>query len=256
MGRLCPLKEWVALQQKTFPITGLHCNACVAKVERALAPLAQRVSVSLADHTVTFENLQATATLATVNTILAAVGNYRLNEASEKPASADMSVPSEKSWLETYYPLLLIVGYIAVASLAGGWRDGFFDWHGWMNSFMAGFFLVFSFFKFLDLRGFASAYAGYDLLAARWHGYGYVYPFLELALGLAFLFGVMPAATLLATVALMGFSSIGVMRAVLRKQKIRCACLGTALNLPMSTVTIIEDLGMAAMALVMLLGVI
>ena len=47
--------------------------------------------------------------------------------------------------------------------------------------------------------------------------------------------------------------AVGVLRALLRKDTIRCACLGTALNLPMTTVTLVEDLVMAAMAGAMLL---
>ena len=100
---------------------------------------------------------------------------------------------------------------------------------------MAGFFLVFSAFKFLDLTGFANAYSTYDLLAKRWHGYGFIYPFLELCLGLAYLFRFQPTATHVATVALMGFSSLGVFAALRQKRTIQCACLGTVLKLPMST---------------------
>src|SRR5207253_2799497 len=114
--------------------------------------------------------------------------------------------------------------------------------------FMAGFFLVFSFFKLLDLKGFAESYAMYDVLAKRIPTYGYVYPFLELALGVAYLTGFNPAATNWATVVIMGFSSIGVIQSVVDKKQIRCACLGAVFNLPMSTVTIIEDLLMVAMA--------
>jgi hypothetical protein len=54
------------------------------------------------------------------------------------------------------------------------------------------------------------------------------------------------------TIIVMGFSSLGVVRAVMNKQKIRCACLGAVFNLPMSTITIIEDLLMVAMAAWML----
>jgi hypothetical protein len=55
------------------------------------------------------------------------------------------------------------------------------------------------------------------------------------------------------TLILMLIGSIGVLRALLDNRAIRCACLGTALNLPMTTVTLVEDLGMAAMAAAMLL---
>jgi hypothetical protein len=122
-----------------------------------------------------------------------------------------------------------------------------------MRSFMAGFFLVFSFFKFLDIKGFANSYASYDLLAKRWMGWGYVYPFVELALGIAYLVDFDPFITNLATILVMGFSSIGVIQSVMNKRTIQCACLGTVFNLPMSTVTIIEDLLMVGMALWMLL---
>lgn len=121
-----------------------------------------------------------------------------------------------------------------------------------MTSFMAGFFLVFSFFKFLDLRSFANSYATYDLLAMRSRAYAFLYPFVELGLGLAYLTGFNQLLTNWATVIVMGFSSIGVIRSVLKKEKIQCACLGAVFNLPMSTVTVFEDLlmvGMAAFAL-------
>jgi hypothetical protein len=154
------------------------------------------------------------------------------------------------TWLTTYQPLLLIAGYIAVASLAGG---GHADAGLWMTHFMAGFFLVFSFFKFLDLPGFASAYGTYDLLAARMPAYGYVYPFIELGLGLAYLFQLAPAWTNAATFLLMAFGSLGVISALMSGRRIRCACLGTVLNLPMSSVTLVEDLSMTAMAGIMLL---
>lgn len=158
---------------------------------------------------------------------------------------------ASKSWLATYKPLLIIATFITGVSIITS------DGHALaaMNNFMAGFFLVFSFFKLLDLKGFASSYSMYDVLAKRVAAYGYVYPFIELALGLAFLTGFNPTFTNWATLIIMGFSSIGVIQSVLNKQKIRCACLGAVFNLPMSTVTIVEDLLMVAMSATLLLGI-
>ena len=118
---------------------------------------------------------------------------------------------------------------------------------------MAGFFLVFSFFKLLDLAGFANSYSMYDVLAKRVPAYGYIYTFIELGLGAAYLLAYRPMFTNAVTLVVMAFSSIGVTLAVMNKQKIKCACLGAGFNLPMTTVTIIEDLLMAAMALWMLI---
>jgi uncharacterized membrane protein HdeD (DUF308 family) len=157
------------------------------------------------------------------------------------------------AWLATYKPLLLILAYIGVSSMLIQIPTGIVSANETMRYFMAGFFLVFSFFKLLDLQSFANAYADYDLLAQRWRTWGLIYPFVELALGLAYLVQWQPALTNLLTLIVMGFSAIGVLRAVLGQQEIRCACLGTVFQLPMSTVTIIEDLGMAGMAGLMLI---
>lgn len=237
---------------QTFQITGMHCGACVSKITAALQPFASGVSVTLKPPRVTLTDASAT-NITTLQAAVAKAGAYTLSREAGAAAVATDADEAEASWLATYYPLLLILGYIAIASFAGTTASsGGIDWRHWMMNFMAGFFLVFSAFKFLDIGGFADAYADYDLLAKRWHAYGYVYPFLELALGLAYLFRVAPHATNVATLLLMGFSSFGVIAALANKRRIVCACLGTVLKLPMSTVTLVEDLGMALMAASML----
>ena len=240
---------------QTFEIAGMHCGACIAKVTAALQPFASGVSVTLKPPRATLTDA-STSNLATLQAAVSKAGNYTLTPlaTTQEAVSSANTSDASASWLSTYRPLLLIVGYIAIASFAGttGMAGAGVNWHAWMTNFMAGFFLVFSAFKFLDLRGFADAYASYDLLAKRWHGYGYVYPFLELGLGLAYLFRIAPDATNVATLLLMSFSSLGVIAALANKQRIVCACLGTVLKLPMSTVTLVEDLGMAIMAAVML----
>ena len=56
------------------------------------------------------------------------------------------------------------------------------------------------------------------------------------------------------TLIVMSISIVGVLQSVLSKQKIQCACLGAVFNLPMSTVTIIEDALMIIMSATMLLN--
>ena len=79
-----------------------------------------------------------------------------------------------------------------------------------MAHFMAGFFLVFSAFKLLDIQGFAKGYAEYDLLAMRVKAYGFVYPFIELALGIGYLSIPTNFYLNLFTVMIMIFGGIGV----------------------------------------------
>jgi copper chaperone CopZ len=160
------------------------------------------------------------------------------------------------SWLKTYKPILLIFAFIIGTTVLTEVVTETFNWHKWMSYFMAGFFLVFSFFKLLDLKGFAESYRMYDVIAKKWNGWGYFYAFIELALGVAFLTMFNPIITNGATFVVMSVSIVGVLQSVLRKRKIKCACLGAVFNLPMSTVTIIEDalmIGMSAIMIVTLL---
>ena len=227
-------------------IQGMHCGSCVSKVTQALAPLAGSVEVRLKPPLATLKD--CSATLAQINKALAQAGDYK----ASKDLTAFEAEP-DKSWLATYQPLLTIVAYILGVSLLVELNQPSFDHTRWMTHFMAGFFLVFSFFKMLNIRAFASSYAMYDLLAMRWQAYGLIYPFIELDLGISYLIGYQPYTTNLVTLIVMAFSSLGVIQSVINKQKIRCACLGTVFNLPMSTVTIIEDLLMAGMAAWMLI---
>jgi len=228
----------------------MHCRSCVEKLTNALRSID---GVTTAQ--VTLDPPQARVVMArhvpteTLDKAVHAVGDYRLSEAR----SGAPSVPETVKPRESLYPLFLIVGYIAgtvaLIALASGERS----WHTMMRHFMAGFFLVFSFFKLLDLRGFADAYQTYDVLARVSPAWALAYPFVELALGVAYLLNFNPLLTNLATLVLMLVGAVGVLQALLKKQAIRCACLGTALNLPMTTITLVEDGGMAAMAAIMLL---
>jgi copper chaperone CopZ len=221
-----------------YKIDGMHCQACVTKIKSALEPLTAELEVSLRPPQAKFIPKEQVS-LAMLNSALTAVGDYRLTPIAENQAP----VKSIQRPLRQYYPLILIFLYILGVSFLSQYP---------MNTFMAGFFLVFSGFKLLDLPGFATAYATYDLLAKRWRGYGFVYPFLELALGIAYLLHWQPSLTYVFTIIIMGFSSFGVIEALTKKQKIQCACLGTVLNLPMTVVTLVEDLLMVMMAVILL----
>ena len=66
-----------------------------------------------------------------------------------------------------------------------------------------------------------------------------MYAFIELALGIAYLLKFNSLAINAITFIVMTVSIIGVLQSVLNKRKIKCACLGSLLNLPMSTITIL-----------------
>ena len=155
---------------------------------------------------------------------------------------------------ESLFPLAVIVAYLLGGVLLRASISGDFSSHTLMANFMGGFFIVFSLFKLLDLKGFAEGYSTYDLLAKRLPSWALIYPFVELLLGVAYFLGVWATAVNLTTAILMTVGAIGVYLVLRRGDSIHCACLGTTLKLPMTKVTLVEDLVMGVMAVIMLNG--
>lgn len=158
-----------------------------------------------------------------------------------------------RSFLQIYRPLLLVLAYLIGIVALAEWQAGALEMPRAMRRFMGGFFIAFSFFKLLDLRGFVDSFQTYDVLARASRSYGVLYPFLELTLGIAYLVNFQPIIVNGVTLAVMLLGLIGVTQALLQKRQIQCACLGTVFNLPMSQVTFIENGTMAVMAAWMLL---
>lgn len=240
----------------TYNVTGMTCGGCQTKVQSLLSKVTgvSKVSIDLSTGD-TIIDMDKHISTPELKAALREYPKYQLSEKNIQQPTPAVSLPEEesKSWLQTYKPILLIFGYIITITLLTEWMQDGFVWMRWMNHFMAGFFLVFSFFKLLNLKGFAESYSMYDIVAKQWSGWGYLYAFTELTLGIAFLTGFYPILTNLVTFMLMAVSVIGVLQSVFNKRKIKCACLGDVFNLPMSTITIIEDALMIGMSGIMLL---
>ncbi len=233
----------------TYQVTGMTCSNCEANVRNSLLVLPDITAVNASKDSGT-----ATVTM-TKHVALAEMQKALGGENAKYKISApnhNEIAEQTKSWFETYKPILLIFAYITVISFLAQLGNDHFMGMMWMNHFMAGFFLVFSFFKLLNLSGFAESYVMYDVLARRIPAWSYIYAFTELALGIAFLIDFNPLLTATITLLVMSVSIIGVLQSVLNKRKIQCACLGAVFNLPMSTVTIIEDGLMIGMSAVMI----
>ena len=237
----------------TYSVSGMTCNGCATKVQKLLASVdgIEKVNINLEKNEADVAMHHHVQTMALQNA-LKDYPKYQLREQqNNRNHSAIINEEITKSWLETYKPILLIFVYITGITLLIEFTIGFNAMH-WMRNFMGAFFLTFSFFKLLNVKAFAESYSSYDIIAKRWTNYGYVYAFIELALGVAFITSFNPVLTNAVTFVVMSISIIGVLKAVFSKQKIKCACLGAVFNLPMSTVTIIEDLLMIVMSAAML----
>lgn len=243
-------------------VTGMTCEGCKYKVSHLLANIngVENVEVSLETKKVVFQT-QKNLSLQFLAKIFEPYPKYQINNIEDlsQPESKEQQKITEKqlsagfgTYIETYKPIFLIFGYITLVSCLVAVQKGNFSLMLFMNAFMGAFFLVFSFFKMLNLYAFADSYAMYDLVAKQWKGWGYVYPFVELGLGVAFVTNFNPIVTNWITLVVMGVSILGVLESVFNRKKIKCACLGAVFNLPMSTITIIEDGLMIVMSGIML----
>lgn len=236
-----------------YQVSGITCDGCVAKIKGYLEKVPGITGVSIGLDGVASITMGRHVSTAELQAALRDAPQYQLREKSvAMPASHVHSEDpvDERGFVEMYKPILLVFGYILATTLLVELANGGFDWMRWMRHFMAGFFLVFSFFKMLDVPAFAMSYSSYDVLARRWLGWGYVYPFVELALGILFLLNFHPILTNWLTLGVMGISTIGVAKSLLKKRRFQCACLGAVFNLPMSHITLVEDLLMVGMAAV------
>ena len=231
---------------KTYQINGMHCMGCVNKVHQALVShdYISEADVNLEKSRVKL-NMTDLLQLQEIKSIIKNVGEYEVLELQDQ-------TNTKKSKLSTYKPLLLVIGFVLLVSLLSSFKTSF-HLMNWMTNFMGGFFIAFSFFKFLDLNGFSNSFATYDIIAKKWKGYGKIYPFIELGLGVAYLLALQSAITNIICILILTASTIGIIKAVWSKKQIQCACLGTVFNLPMSTVTIIENFTMISMAIISLI---
>ena len=173
------------------------------------------------------------------------------NDGSDSCCSG--GAPKPPRW-HRYIPLIVLVALALLAAAAKQVDYGAWNGRSAMHDFMGLFLLSFSMLKLFDLNGFADGFQKYDLLAQRSRPYALLYPFLELALALGYLSHWQPQAVYVATIILMSFGAVGVFYALAKGRDLTCACMGSSLSVPLSTVAVVEDVGMAVMALLMLLG--
>ncbi len=238
--------------------TTLTCGGCLQKVTPLLdsEPTIDKWEADLNDPCKLLKfDLNAQGRPDAIAELIGRAGfSATLIDEAPKPSKVSGAVKPAKSFrISNYLPLFLVVTYVIGLAAFAQFQQPAWDWSGFMTFFMGFFFLGFAFFKLLSVSKFADAFATYDIVAKRSHAYALVYPWIEVGLGLLFVTGTWLVAANIATAIVMSIGLVGVVSAVRKKQTIQCACLGTAFNLPMSVVTIIENSVMIVMALLMLI---
>ena len=150
-------------------------------------------------------------------------------------------------------PLYILLSGIFIVSIL---LTYLFISNTFMMYLMGVWFLSFWVLKLVDLPSFARSFGQYDIIAMRWYNYGYIYPFIEITLGLVYIFNTrmqyMTEINIIALIiALLGM--VSAYRVIASGQSITCACMGTYWKLPMSRVTIMENGAMFLMVMYMLI---
>lgn len=159
----------------------------------------------------------------------------------------------KKSKLIKYWPLFSLIVIAALCATALSFKiKG--TGSEWMHFFMGFFLCQFAMLKIFQPRQFADGFQMYDIIASKSRFYAYIYPLIELGLGLCYLAFVVPILIYILTIIILGIGAFGVIAALRRGLDVRCACMGTVLDVPLSTVTLTEDLGMVVMALMLLIA--
>ena len=225
-----------------FIITGMTCKNCKKGVLSKLngIPEIEHVEIDLKSGFTKIE-VDSKRSFSSLEKVL-----------GSKYAVKDLNNEVKFSKLKELFPLFLIFVYLIFGALYLERSDLNLD--DLMLSFMGLFFIVFSFFKFLGYKSFPSSFATYDPVAKVIPFYGWLYPFIETILGISFLLRLELNLVLIATLVILSVTTFGVLKSLISKDQIKCACLGTVLNLPMTEATLIENLLMIFMSLGMLFG--
>ncbi len=182
-----------------------------------------------------------------IQSILDEIGDYTLiqHRIINNPTKCDLIVGK----LKQFYPLLLIATYLSTSVVLYYYHLNI-TWVRAMDIWMGLFYLVFSFFKLLNLDGFIKSFRKYDILAKCIWGYALLYPFVEIFLAYMYLTDYYTNLANIITISVFSENILGVILAIYKKQTLHCACLGSILSLPLTTVTIIEDILMISMGFI------
>jgi glutaredoxin len=217
--------------------------------ERARQLLKER-GIPFQDHRLTSqeeaEQFQATQGVTTTPQVFA--GNERIGGYSDLAVRLGVAAADQDPATGTgrsYRPVLAVFGVAAVAAWA--LAIGAVGFMGLAVTLLATL-------KLMDPQAFRRGFRLYDLLMGRWKGYGVLYPWLELLVGLAIL-GRWPLPALGVLAIAIGLEgALSVVRAVwIEKRDLDCACIGGNNRTPLGVLSLLESGAMAAMGVAMML---
>ena len=227
--------------KKSLSISGMTCGNCENHVREKIATIN-----GVTDVLVSLKN--GNAVVYSENEI---TDDSIENILGDKYSVSNSKKIKNKSKIRQLKPLFLIFAYLIFGTFYLNKND--FNLEKAMINFMGLFFITFSFFKLIDYSTFPLSFSRYDPLAKKIFLYAKLYPFLELILGICFLFNWKINIVSFITFCVLTITTFGVVKALFNKKEIECACLGTSMKLPMTEATLLENIVMISMALFLLI---
>lgn len=231
---------------EVYKVSGMTCDGCANSIKEALElnKLISSVNISLENENINISS-DKSFTVNELNSLIDNLGNYKIYE--ENIFSKIIEYFSSKK------TLLLALSLVLISSLSLHIGEDNFELNEWMVSYMGIFFLLFSFLKLIDVKGFSGSFKKYDLISKIIPSFAITYPFIELFLALTFLSGYFLITSYIMTLLFMTSQFFGVFISLQKKEVIKCACMGSSINIDISTLTLIENLVMILMSSYMII---
>jgi len=156
----------------------------------------------------------------------------------------------------TYQPVIAVFATSFLMAVAQSYSvrvNNVFHFMAFIKTFIAFSMCILAILKLRDLFSFSNQFITYDLVAKKYIGYSYLYPFLEVLAGIGMIAGVFNAPVGIISLSIGSAGAVSVVKAVyIEKRDIKCACVGGDSNVPLGAISLTENLMMVFMGIVML----
>ena len=241
------MKPLLTFYESVYRVEGMTCQACADTIETGIKA---SLNVSLAHVSLSEKELRIQSDtvfdINDINNVVSNLGDYRIRDNNPSLFSNMIEYFSSKK------PIVIALLLVTISSLALQVPTNTFDIDKWFITYMGLFFMLFSFLKLLNVSGFSMTFKKYDLISKKVPGFSAIYPYIELTLAIAFLTQSLLIYANLFTLFFMTSQSLGVYKSLRNSEQIQCACMGSAISLPLSSLTLIENIIMICMATYMI----
>ena len=232
-----------------FEIKGMTCEGCVQTIKNKLE--------------LENEIIEANITLNESKLILISKKDYKAKDLDKiiknvgsysfhnKNKTNNYKQNKLLDYIKTYKPILLALFFVILLAFISSIEKSFV-YKEFFRLYMGYFFIIFSFLKLQNVNQFALSFSKYDPITQKYFKFGVIYPFIELSLGILFILNLFGLFINILTIIIFIPQTIGVIIKLRNNEKISCACIGTSIEIPISNLTILENLIMCLMAIYMI----